>query len=130
MKEETSVEIKKFIDEAERELREKFDELIFDYGDNDGQYFLHNRASGFNVLLEYARKWQKAKEAEYKEYSHMEDDKIEKLEKKIERLEERQRELEVELRRLANRLDSRIAFENDREDYLEILNDTHGYYDY
>lgn len=62
MKEETSAEIKKFIDEAERELREKFDELIFDYGDNDGQYFLHNRASGFNVLLEYARKWQKAKE--------------------------------------------------------------------
>ena len=62
MKEETSVEINKFIDEAERELREKFNELIFDYGDNDGQYFLHNRASGFNVLLEYARKWQKAKE--------------------------------------------------------------------
>lgn len=62
MKEETSGEIKKRIDEAERELREKFDELIFDYGDNDGQYFLHNRASGFNVLLEYARKWQKAKE--------------------------------------------------------------------
>lgn len=64
MKEETSGEIKKHIDEAERELREKFGELIFDYGDNDGQYFLHNRASGFNVLLEYARKWQKAKEAE------------------------------------------------------------------
>lgn len=64
MKEETSGEIKKRIDEAERELREKFSELIFDYGDNDGQYFLHNRTSGFNVLLEYARKWQKAKEAE------------------------------------------------------------------
>ena len=62
MKEETSAEIKKCIDEAEKELREKFDELIFDYGDNDGQYFLRNRASGFNVLLEYARKWQKAKE--------------------------------------------------------------------
>ena len=62
MKEETSAERKKCIDEAEKELREKFDELIFDYGDNDGQYFLHNRASGFNVLLEYARKWQKAKE--------------------------------------------------------------------
>ena len=59
MKEETSVEIKKCIDEAERELREKFNELIFDYGDNDGQYFLHNLTSGFNVLLEYARKWQK-----------------------------------------------------------------------
>ena len=64
MKEEMSEEIKKCIDEAERELREKFNELIFDYGDNDGQYFLHNRTSGFNVLLEYARKWQKAKEAE------------------------------------------------------------------
>ena len=62
MKEETSEEIKKCIDEAEKELREKFNELIFDYGDNDGQYFLHNRTSGFNTLLEYARKWQKAKE--------------------------------------------------------------------
>ena len=62
MAEETSGEIKKCIDEAERELREKFSELIFDYGDNDGQYFLHNRTSGFNVLLEYARKRQKAKE--------------------------------------------------------------------
>ena len=62
MKEETSVEIKKCIDEAERELREKFSELIFDCGDNDGAYFLHNRTSGFNTLLEYARKWQKAME--------------------------------------------------------------------
>lgn len=61
----------------------------------------------------------------------MEDDAyIKKLEERIERLEKRQRELEIELRRLANRLDSQIAFENDREDYLEILNDTHGYYDY
>ena len=55
---------------------------------------------------------------------------IKKLEERIGRLEERQRELEAELRRLANRLDSQIAFENDRADYLEILNDTHGYYDY
>ena len=55
---------------------------------------------------------------------------IKKLEERIGRLEERQRELEVELRRLANRLDSQIAFENDRADYLEIINDTHGYYDY
>ena len=52
------------LEKARGELREKFNELIFDYGDNDGQYFLHNRTSGFNVLLEYARKWQKAKEAE------------------------------------------------------------------
>ena len=55
---------------------------------------------------------------------------IKKLEERIGRLEERQRELEVELRRLANRLDSQIAFENDRADYLEILSDTNGYYDY
>ena len=55
---------------------------------------------------------------------------IKKLEERIGRLEERQRELEAELRRVANRLDSQIAFENDRADYLEIINDTHGYYDY
>ena len=60
----------------------------------------------------------------------MEDVYIKKLEERIGRLEERQRELEAELRRLANRLDSQIAFENDRADYLEILSDTHGYYDY
>ena len=60
----------------------------------------------------------------------MEDGEIEKLEERIGRLEERQRELETELRRLANRLDSQIAFENDRADYLEIINDTHGYYEY
>ena len=55
---------------------------------------------------------------------------IKKLEERIGRLEERQKELEAELRRLANRLDSQIAFENDRADYLEIINDTHGYYEY
>ena len=60
----------------------------------------------------------------------MDDVYIKKLEERIGRLEERQKELEAELRRLANRLDSQIAFENDRADYLEILNDTHGYYDY
>lgn len=38
--------------------------------------------------------------------------------------------LEIELRRLTDKFYSRIAFEQDREDYLEILNDTHGYYDY
>ena len=62
--EEKSKNIKKCIDAAEKELREKFNELLFDYGDNDGEYFLRNRTSGFNTLLEYARKWQKAKEAE------------------------------------------------------------------
>lgn len=60
----------------------------------------------------------------------MEDGEIGKLEERIGRLEEGQRELEADLRRLANRLDSRIAFENDREDYLEIISDTNGYYDY
>ena len=60
----------------------------------------------------------------------MDDVYIKKLEERIGRLEERQRELEAELRRLANRLDSQIAFENDRADYLEIINDTHGYYEY
>ena len=60
----------------------------------------------------------------------MDDVYIKKLEERIGRLEERQRELEAELRRLVNRLDSQIAFENDRADYLEIINDTHGYYDY
>ena len=60
----------------------------------------------------------------------MDDVYIKKLEERIGRLEERQKELEAELRRLVNRLDSQIAFENDRADYLEILNDTHGYYDY
>ena len=62
--EEKSKDIKKCIDEAERELREKFNEILFEYGDTDGSYFLHNRTSGFNTLLEYARKWQAAMEAE------------------------------------------------------------------
>ena len=55
---------------------------------------------------------------------------ITKLEKRIEQLEDKQEELEIELRRLRARLDSRNSFEEDRSDYLEILNDTHGYYDY
>lgn len=60
--EEKSKDIKRCIDEAEKELREKFNEILFDYGDNDGAYFMHNRTSGFNTLLEYARKWQAAME--------------------------------------------------------------------
>ena len=60
----------------------------------------------------------------------MEDKEIKRLEKKIERLEERQEELESKFRRLKTRLDLRNAFEEDRADYLEILTDTHGYYDY
>lgn len=62
--EENGKDIKKCIDEAEKELREKFNEILLDYGDTDGSYFLHNRTSGFNTLLEYARKWQAAREAE------------------------------------------------------------------
>ena len=56
-------DIKKYIDGAEKELREKFEELIFGYNDNDGRYFLDNRASGFNTLLKYARKWQEYNES-------------------------------------------------------------------
>ena len=55
---------------------------------------------------------------------------IKRLEKRIKQLEYKQEELETELRRLRSRLDSRNSFEEDRADYLEILNDTHGYYDY
>ena len=55
--------IKKYIDEAEKELREIFTDLIYDHGDNNGQYELHNLASGFNTLLEYARKWQESQES-------------------------------------------------------------------
>lgn len=56
-------DIKKYIDGAEKELREKFEELIFGYNDNDGRYFLDNLASGFNTLLKYARKWQEYNES-------------------------------------------------------------------
>lgn len=55
--------IKKYIDEAEKELREIFTDLIYDHGDNNGEYELHNLASGFNTLLEYARKWQESQES-------------------------------------------------------------------
>lgn len=53
---------KKYIDEAEEELRRVFDELIYDHDDNEGQYQLNNLASGFNTLLKYARKWQESQE--------------------------------------------------------------------
>ena len=55
--------IKKYIDEAEKELREIFTDLIYDHCDNNGEYELHNLASGFNTLLEYARKWQESQES-------------------------------------------------------------------
>lgn len=52
-------DVKQLIDEAEKELREIFADLIYDYCDNDGQYELNDLASGFNTLLKYARKWQR-----------------------------------------------------------------------
>ena len=55
--------IKKYVDEAEKELRELFNDLIYDHGDNNGEYELHNLASGFNTLLKYARKWQEYQES-------------------------------------------------------------------
>ena len=55
--------IKEYIDGAEKELRELFADLIYEHGDNGGQYEIHNRASGFNTLLKYARKWQKYQES-------------------------------------------------------------------
>ena len=51
--------VKQRIDEAEKELREIFTDLIYEHGDNDGHYELSNRGSGFNTLLKYARKWQR-----------------------------------------------------------------------
>lgn len=61
MKEKENV--KQRIDEAEKELRILFDDLIYEHCDNAGQYELDNLASGFNTLLEYARKWQEAQES-------------------------------------------------------------------
>lgn len=55
--------IKKYIDEAEKELKELFNDLIYEHCDNEGQYQLNNLASGFNTLLKYARKWQELQES-------------------------------------------------------------------
>ena len=55
-------DIKKYIDDAEKELREIFTDLIYEHCDNDGEYELNNLASGFNTLLKYAREWQKMNE--------------------------------------------------------------------
>lgn len=55
--------IKEYVDGAEKELRELFADLIYEHGDNGGQYEIHNRASGFNTLLKYARKWQEYQES-------------------------------------------------------------------
>lgn len=54
-----SEDIKQRIDEAEKELRELFHDLIYEHGDNGGEYQLNNLTSGFNTLLKYAREWQK-----------------------------------------------------------------------
>lgn len=56
-------DVKRRIDEAEKELREIFTDLIYEHCDNDGQYELNDLASGFNTLLKYARKWQEAQES-------------------------------------------------------------------
>ena len=60
----------------------------------------------------------------------MDDAYIKRLEKRVKKLEEKQEELESKFRRLKIRHDLRNAFEEDRADYLEILSDTHEYYDY
>ena len=60
--EERNDDIKQRIDEAEKELRELFKDLIYEHCDNSGEYELNNLASGFNTLLRYAREWQKMNE--------------------------------------------------------------------
>lgn len=55
-------DVKQRIDEAEKELREIFTDLIYEHNDNDGEYELNNLDSGFNTLLRYAREWQKINE--------------------------------------------------------------------
>lgn len=52
-------DVKQRIDEAEKELRELFNDLIYEHCDNEGEYELNNISSGFNTLLKYAREWQK-----------------------------------------------------------------------
>lgn len=52
-------DVKQRIDEAEKELRELLNDLIYEHNDNDGEYELNNLSSGFNTLLKYAREWQK-----------------------------------------------------------------------
>ena len=52
-------DVKQCIDKAEKELNEVFYDLIYEHGDNDGQYELNDLDSGLHTLLKYARKWQK-----------------------------------------------------------------------
>ena len=52
-------DVKRRIDNAEKELNEVFYNLIYEHGDNDGQYELNDLDSGFHTLLKYARKWQR-----------------------------------------------------------------------
>ena len=52
-------DVKQLIDKAEKELNEAFYDLIYEHGDNIGDYELNNLDSGFNTLLKYARKWQR-----------------------------------------------------------------------
>lgn len=57
-------DIKKYIDDAEKELREIFYDLIYEHCDNGGEYQLNNLTSGFNTLLKYAREYQKLNEGD------------------------------------------------------------------
>ena len=59
----------------------------------------------------------------------MDDAEIEKLKERIERLEEGQKELEIEIRKLADRLDFLVALEESRADYLETFGDACGHRD-
>lgn len=52
-------DVKQQIDKAEKELNEVFYDLIYEHGDNEGQYELNDLDSGFHTLLKYARKWQR-----------------------------------------------------------------------
>lgn len=59
MKMKEKEDVKQLIDKAQKELNEVFYDLIYEHGDNIGDYELNNLDSGFNTLLKYARKWQR-----------------------------------------------------------------------
>lgn len=56
-------ETKKYIDKAEEELKELFNDLIYDHCDNEGRYQLNDLVSGFRILLKYAREWQESQKS-------------------------------------------------------------------
>ena len=57
-------DIKQYIDDAEKELRKLFKDLIYEHCDNGREYQLNNLTSGFNTLLKYARECQKLNEGD------------------------------------------------------------------